>query len=63
MSKRVLALIKYKDTEKIDVFIHGEDLFSSSEVLQMIENDGIIWDDLRLIDYSKNNQLTLNHPR
>jgi len=53
MSKTLLVLIKYKDTEKIDLFIHGEDLFSSSEVHQVVENDGIAWDELRLIDYSK----------
>ena len=53
MSKRVLALIKYKNTGKIDTFIRGEELFSSNEVFQMIEDDGIAWDDLRLIDYSK----------
>jgi len=53
MSRTVLTLLKYKNTEKIDVFIHGEELFSSSEVLQAIENDGISWDDLKLIDYSK----------
>jgi len=53
MSKRVLALTKYKKTGKINTFIHGKELFSSSEVFQMIEDDGIAWDDLRLIDYSK----------
>lgn len=53
MSKRVLALLKYKNTHRIDTFIRGEELFSSSEVLQMIENDGIAWDDLKLIDYSE----------
>ncbi len=53
MIKRVLALTKYKNTGKINTFIHGKELFSSSEVFQMIEDDGIAWDDLRLIDYSK----------
>ena len=53
MTKRVLALTKYKKTGKINTFINGEVLFSSSEVFQMIEDDGIAWDDLRLIDYSK----------
>ncbi len=53
MSIRVLALIKYKNTDKISTFINGKELFSSNEVFQMIENDGIVWDDLRLVDYSK----------
>lgn len=53
MIKRVLALIKYNNTDRIDAFNNGEELFSSNEVFQMIEDDGIAWDDLRLIDYSK----------
>jgi len=52
MIKRVLALTKYKNTGKINTFIHGKVLFSSSEVFQMIEDDGIAWDDLKVIDYS-----------
>lgn len=53
MTKRVLALIKYKNSEKINHFNHGKVLFSSNEVFQMIENDGIAWDDLKLVDYSE----------
>ena len=53
MTKRVLALTKYKNTGKINTFINGKELFSSSEVFQMIEDDGIAWDDLRLLDYPK----------
>jgi len=56
MPKRVLALTKYKETGKINTFIHGKELFSSSEVFQMIEDDGIAWDDLKLIDYSKKSE-------
>ncbi len=52
MIKRVLALTKYKNNGKINTFIHGKELFSSSEVFQMIEDDDIAWDNLRLIDYS-----------
>ena len=55
MIKRVLALTKYKNTGKINTFIHGKELFSSSEVFQMIEDDGIAWDDLKVIDYSEKN--------
>jgi len=53
LNKRVLALTKYKNTGKINTFIHGKELFFSSEVFQMIEDDGIAWDDLKLIDYSE----------
>jgi len=51
MIKRVLALTKYKKTGKINTFIHGKELFSSS--FQMVEDDGISWDDLKVIDYSE----------
>ena len=53
VSEIVFALIKYKNAEKIDIFINGEDLFFSNEIHQAIEDDGIAWDELRLIDYSK----------
>jgi hypothetical protein len=55
MTKRILALTTYKNTGKIDTFIKGEVLFSSNEVFQMIEDDGIAWDELNVIDYSEKN--------
>jgi len=56
MIKRVLALTKYKNTGKINTFINGKELLSSSEVFQMIEDDGIAWDDLRLVEYSEKSE-------
>lgn len=55
MKKRIIVLIKYKPNEVRDVFPNGEILYESQEILQMVENDGIAWDDLKLIDYSEKN--------
>jgi len=55
MNKRVLALVKYKPDVKRDVFPNGEKLFESHELHQAIENDGITWDSLKLVEYSENN--------
>ena len=55
MNKRVLALVKYKPDEKRDVFPNGEILFESQEIHQVVENDGIAWDSLKIVKYSENN--------
>jgi len=56
MTERVFILTKYRNNNKINTFIQGEELFSSSEVFQMIEDDGIAWDDLRLVEYSEKSE-------
>ncbi|MHA1256558.1 MAG: hypothetical protein ACTSPS_13260 [Promethearchaeota archaeon] len=56
MTERVFILTKYRNNNKINTFIQGDELFSSSEVFQMIEDDGIAWDDLRLLDYSEKSE-------
>ncbi len=53
MNKIVLALVKYKPDEKRDVFPNGEILFESQEIHQVVENDGIAWDSLKIVKYSK----------
>ncbi len=53
MNKRVLALVKYKPDEKRDVFPNGEISFESQEIHQAVENDGIAWDILKIVKYSK----------
>ena len=53
MNKRVLALVKYKPDEKRDVFPNGEISFESQEIHQVVENDGIAWDILKIVKYSK----------
>jgi len=55
MNKRVLALVKYKPDIKSKVFPNGVILFESQEIHQVVENDGIAWDSLKLVEYSKNN--------
>ena len=55
MKKRIIALIKCKPNKERDVFPNGQNLYESQEILQMVENDGIAWDYLKLIDYSNKN--------
>ncbi len=55
MNKRLLALVKYKPDIKREVFPNGEILYESQEIHQVIENDGIAWDSLKLVEYSENN--------
>ena len=55
MNKRILALVKYKPDIKREVFPNGEILYESQEIHQVIENDGIAWDSLKLVEYSENN--------
>ncbi|MHA1257583.1 MAG: hypothetical protein ACTSPS_18500 [Promethearchaeota archaeon] len=54
MNKRVLALVKYKPNDKRQVFPNGEILLESQEIHQVVENDGIAWDSLKLVEYSEN---------
>ena len=56
MRKTVFALVKYKPNEIIDVFLNGKIVYESHEIHQIIENDGIAWDILKIVDYSKNNE-------
>ena len=53
MKKRIIALIKYKPNSLREIFPSGEILFESQEIHQMVDDDGIAWDDLRLIEYSE----------
>jgi len=55
MNKMVLALVKYKPDEKRNVFPNGEILFESQEIHQVVENDGIAWNSLKIVKYSENN--------
>jgi len=55
MNKRILALVKYKPDIKREVCPNGEILYESQEIHQVIENDGIAWDSLKLVEYSENN--------
>jgi len=52
MLKILIVFIKYKDRKEI--FTKGTILYLSEEVLQVINDDGIEWDEIKVITYSDN---------
>ncbi len=52
MPKILIVFIKYKDRKEI--FTKGTILYLSEEVLQVINDDGIEWDEIKIITYSDN---------
>jgi len=52
MVKTLLVFVKYKN--KKEIFTNGTILYHSKEVLQIVNDDGIEWDEVKLIEYSEN---------
>jgi hypothetical protein len=52
MPKILIVFIKYKD--KKEIFTNGAILYHSEVVLQVINDDGIEWDEIKVITYSDN---------
>ena len=52
MPKILIVFLKYKD--KKEIFTKGTILYLAEEVLQIINDDGIEWDEIKLITYSDN---------
>ena len=51
MRKILLVFVKYKNTKEL--FTNGTILYQSKEVLQIVNDDGIEWDEVKLIEYSE----------